>query len=40
MPTKNALATVSRMDFNGKSEKELPLDHVEPKWPTPIALRR
>ena len=28
---KNAPATVSRMDLNGKSEKALPTDHVEPK---------
>ena len=40
MPTKNALATLSRMDLNGKSEKALPPDRVEPKWPTPTILRR
>ena len=37
---KNAPATVSQTDLNGKSEKELPPDRVEPKWPTPTALRR
>ena len=40
MPTKNAPTTMSRMDLKGKSEKALPLDCVEPKWPTPTALRR
>ena len=28
------------MDLNDKSEKALPPDRVEPKWPTPTVLRR
>ena len=29
-----------QMDLNGKSEKAVPHDYVEPKWPTPTVLRR
>ena len=40
MPLKNAPTMVSMDEPQGKSEKALPPNHVEPKWPTPTMLRR